>query len=157
MKKILIAAAIASALGVSTSAVAGNTQTMAVSATIAGTCKLQSATALAFGTIDPSVAIDAITTATVTYKCTNGLAPTALTGLTATGANDSLAQKRMLNGTTNFLNYQISFTSPTATGNGFGSGSTANTVTITGKILATDFQNASALTYNDTLTFTIAP
>src|SRR5258706_15029769 len=100
MKKILLASMIAAAFGASTSAFAGNTQTMAVSATITGTCKLQSAAALAVCSNDPSNLTAATANADVTYKCTNGNAPTSLT---AGGANDSGVQNRMLNRAAAFL------------------------------------------------------
>ena len=154
MKKILLASMIAAAFGASTSAFAGNTQTMAVSATITGTCKLQSSTAMAFGSIDPSSLTAATATAAVTYKCTSGTAPTALT---AVGANDSAGQKRMLTGASTYMNYSIAFTAPTTAGNGFGTGSTATTVSVTGTVAVADFSNAVAGAYADTLTFTIAP
>lgn len=154
MKKILLASLIATAFGASTSAFAGNTQTMAVSATITGTCKLQSSTAMAFGSIDPSSLIAASASAAVTYKCTNGTAPTSLT---AVGANDLLTQKRMLTGASTFMNYSIAFTAPTTAGNGFGTGSTATSVSVTGTVAVADFANAAAGAYADTLTFTIAP
>ncbi len=154
MKKLLLATLIASAVGVSTSAMAGNTQTMAVSATITGTCKLQSSTAMAFGSIDPSSVTAATAGANVTYKCTNGTAPTSLT---AVGANDSAGQKRLLTGASTYMNYSISFTAPVAVGGGFAAGVTATTVSVTGTIAVADFANATAGAYADTLTFTIAP
>ena len=155
MKKILLASLIATAFGASTSAFAGNTQTMAVSATIVGTCNLQSASALAFGNVDPSVAANVVKTATVTYKCTNGTAPTSLTDLSA---NNSAGQRRMKGAVSaSFMNYSVAYTAPTAAGNGFGSGSSATSVTVTGTLAFADFQNSVADTYNDTLTFTIAP
>ena len=154
MKKILLASLIATAFGASTSAFAGNTQTMAVSATITGTCKLQSSTAMAFGSIDPSSLTAASASAAVTYKCTNGTAPTSLT---AVGANDSAGQKRMLTGASTFMNYSIAFTAPTTAGTGFGPLTTATTVSVTGTVAVADFANAAAGAYADTLTFTIAP
>ena len=155
MKKILLATLIATAFGASTSAIAGNSQSMAVSASITGTCKLQSSAPMAFGAIDPSSTTAATAPASVTYKCTNGTAPTSLV---AVGANDTTAgQKRLLTGTATFMNYSIAFTAPTTAGNGFGTGSTATTVSVTGTVAVADFANATAGLYADTLTFTIAP
>lgn len=154
MKKILLATLIAGAFAASTSAIAGNSQSMAVSASITGTCKLQSSVPMAFGAIDPSSTVAATAPASVTYKCTNGTAPTSLV---AVGANDSAGQKRLLTGAATFMNYSIAFTAPTTAGNGFGTGSTATSVSVTGTVAVADFANAAAGAYADTLTFTIAP
>lgn len=156
MKKLLIAIAVSGACFTSVAQAGTATGTMAVSATVSGTCKITTApTAMAFGTIDPStVAADVLKSSTFQYKCTNGLAPTGLGD--DLGLNEVGTQMKMKVGAA-LLNYGIVYTKTgLAAGNGFGTGSTANTITVDGTILLTDAQNAAAGAYVDTVTFTLS-
>jgi spore coat protein U-like protein len=136
-----------------------DTYSLSVSATVQGVCKFTQAAGqtLTFannvtGGIDPSLATNATANATVTYKCTNGTAPSAFTG---TGTHDLAGNKRVVNGV-NAMVYTVSLTGGGA-GDGFGPGSTNKTLTVAGTIDPTQFQGAPAGTYTDTLTLTIAP
>jgi hypothetical protein len=53
--------------------------------------------------------------------------------------------------------YTITWTAPTAKGSGLGSSVTGVTVTLTGKILGTDYVNAAAGAYTQTIDVVIAP
>jgi Spore Coat Protein U domain len=155
MKKILIAAAIASTLGVSTSAVAAGTQTMSVTATVSPKCSFTTtSTTMDFGTIDPSIVAANVTSTggTLSYKCTNKTTPTSIT---VTADANGTAAAPLLKSGVDTLAFSVAVPALTA-GTGFGAAA-AQTVTITGTITLANAQAAAAGTYTDTLTFTIAP
>ena len=154
MKKLFIAIAVSGACFAGAAQAASTTGTMAVSATVSGTCKITTApTAMAFGTIDPSVVAAAVTApSSFLYKCTTGLTPISL--VDDNGLNEVTTQMKMASGA-NRLNYGIGYTATLAAGTGFGSGSTATTISVAGTIPLTDAQNAAAGAYTDTVTFTL--
>jgi spore coat protein U-like protein len=158
MKSLKIAriAAVALVAAASAAAFAADSQNLAVSATVSGTCKLTAYPAMSF-TLDPSVGGAASATSAVQYKCTKGLSAGSFTvggqSNGTTGAGGTLT-----NASTDTIAYTINWTTPGAfTGTGFGAGSTANTVTLNGAIAAAAYQNVSAGTYNGTIAVTIAP
>jgi hypothetical protein len=157
--KVLASAIVAAGLVVSSSAFAGGTTNMAVTAQITGVCKIIApVSALSFGAIDPSGVANVTTTATFTTKCSNGTVETASTD--NSGNNAVGAQKRMQTTAPagNFLAYGVAYAGDTTTGQGFGAAIVANTVTITGTITPAQFQNAVAnATYTDTVVITVAP
>lgn len=159
MKNSTIVKAIAVALltGSVGLAAASDTQNLTVSASVSGVCKFTAGTpTLDFGTIDPSgTAAIPGTASAVSYKCTKG---TAATGVTADNGLNFSATKRMKGpGAADFIPYTLTITGGTATGDGFGTGSTTDPVNITGSIAAADYQNASAGAYTDTIVLSINP
>lgn len=154
MKKLILASALSGLFMTGAAQAATDTATMAVSATVSGTCKITTnSTPMAFGTIDPStVAIAPTATSTFSYKCTTGKSPTALGD--NLGTNESGTQMRMAGGV-NFLNYGIAYTATLAPGTGFGTGSTATTISVLGTIPLNEAQNAVAAAYGDTVIFTL--
>lgn len=135
---------------------ASTTHAVAVSATITGNCKFQAASGatLAFGTIDPSGAGNVTTSGTATYRCTTGVSPTVTSddGLNELAAG---APRMRIGATTNYLPYSFSLAGLVA-GTGHGAGND-KTLTINGTVLQSDYANAAAGAYVDTLTLTIAP
>lgn len=156
MKKLLIATAISSLFLAGAAQAAGTANaTIAVSATVSGTCKITTAgSGMAFGTIDPSVVAANVTaSATFGYKCTTGLTPVITDDL---GLHEVGAQRKMSDGATNTLNYGVANVPPgTPAGNGFGAGSTERVYTVNGTILLADAQSAAAAVYADTITYTL--
>jgi len=139
------------------------TANLSVSATINNNCTITTA-AVGFPAYDPIVthaaAPDDSTSGSVTITCTKGSATTIGLGL---GANASGSQMRMLNGTTNFLNYALYQDSGHATlwGNS-GAGllspvaapsKAPRTFTVYGRIPAG--QDLPAGTYTDTVVATV--
>lgn len=158
MKSKLLALALVSAgLAASSAAMAASTtHTLAVSASVTGNCKFNSAgpTALAFGAIDPSSTTDATATATVTFRCTTGTTSsmTSDDGLYESG----VGAPRMKDAGTNYLPYSLSLVGAAQVGSGHGAAGD-KTLTVNGTVLVADFQNATAGAYSDTVTLTIAP
>lgn len=143
-------------------ALAADSQNMTVNATVPGICKLQTLPTMGFS-LDPSSAAAGAATATVSYKCTKGTSGgTFKVGSSATGAYTSgttQATGALAGGTSSdLLQYSITWTVPGAyTGTGFGTGSTANPILLTGAIANAQFANAAADTYTNTVAIEIAP
>ena len=86
------------------------------------------------------------------YKCSKGVTPATFT----VGGVAAAYSGNLMNGTL-ALPVGITWTAPTAPGDGLGSGVTPISVTLTGTILGTDYQNAAAGTYTKTIAVTVAP
>ena len=156
MNKSIRAAAVAALALAASAGFAADSQNLAVSATVSGTCKLTAVPAMAF-TLDPSAGGLGTASSAVQYKCTKGLAAGAFTvGTVSNGATGYSGT--LTNAGTDTIAYTVKWAGPAAfTGTGFGAGSTANTVTLNGEIAATAYQNVAAGTYNATVAVTIAP
>jgi len=101
-----VAACTALALGARSASAATATANLAVSATVTNNCTISTA-ALAFGSYDPVVAnasTDLDGTGTVTIACTKGSTATVGLGL---GANVSGTTRRLSDGSTNYLTYEL--------------------------------------------------
>jgi hypothetical protein len=158
-----IRAALAAALlAIAGSAGAGGNHVIAVSASVTGTCVVNTAAStLAFGALDPAVGgtVNA-TWSGGTFRCTNGTAYTVASddGLwesAAGGANNrmKLAAASDCSVATNCIRYTL--TSATA---GTGAGMTTNiSFVVTGQTGTADYQNAAQGAYADTVTLTVAP
>lgn len=150
--------AIAAALAVLAASAFADTQNLTVSATVRGVCKFTSGAQTLSFDIDPSTptSVSGVMSGAVTYKCTNG---TAGTGVTADNGLHFSGGHRMSSGgaTPTYLPYALTVSGGTATGNGFGAGSTDNPVTISGTVAATDYANLPATSFSDTVVLTLAP
>jgi spore coat protein U-like protein len=157
-KLIALALAATGALFAAPAFAASTTHTLAVSATVAGVCRFQTAgpTALTIatgaGVIDPSAVGPATGTANVTFRCTTGTT-SAIAG--DNGLNFLGASRRVKNGTA-FMNYTFALVNAAQVGTGHGAGQD-KTVQVNASIIAADFQNAVAGAYTDTVVLTITP
>lgn len=149
----LISALCVSSLLGNTTALAGDTANVAVSASVTGTCKFNSGGSIAF-TLDPTSA--AAATGVVTnpaFWCTKGTSYTVTdnSGLYAASGARRLRHSTIL---TEFIPYTFSYT---ATGSGTGK-TTPITLTLgSASVANVDFVNAAAGPYADTVILTIAP
>ncbi len=131
--------------------VAGDTATVSVSATVVGTCKFTSGGSISF-TLDPSVGGNVNGTVTQpTFWCTKGASYniTDDDGLYESGTTHRMKHETL----TEYIPYSFTYTA-TGTGNG---PSNSITMNISSTVLALDYLNASAGSYSDTVTLTIAP
>jgi spore coat protein U-like protein len=152
MKKTILCALLAASFAAP--AIAGDTATLAVSATVSGTCKFTTGTfAMAFGTLDPSLAANQTQTTALTFKCTKGQAATSFSFDTDA---TSPASVNISNGTDN-IPVALAWTAPAAVGTGFGVGSTAISMNVVGDILAADYANVSAGVYTRNVAVVVAP
>lgn len=147
----LIGAACALTLLGNTPALATDTATVGVSATVTGTCKFTSGGAVSF-TLDPSVGGPVTGSITQpTFWCTKG---TSYTLTDNNGLYVSAGAQRMKHGSAaEYIPYTFTYTS---SGNGTGP-ATPITMDIASQVAATDYLNASAGSYADTVTLTITP
>jgi spore coat protein U-like protein len=158
-----VGAAIAVAgFGSATVSAATATANLGVSATVTNNCTISTA-ALAFGSYDPVVANASTNldgTGTVTVACTKGASATIGLGL---GSNASGSTRRMGDGATNYLTYELYQDSGRTTvwGNA-GAGllspaaapsKAARNFTVYGRV--TSNQDVPAGTYNDTVVATV--
>ena len=151
MKRNLILALLAASFTVP--AIAGDTATLAVNATVSGTCKFTTAAfTMDFGTLDPSAAANQSQTTALTYKCTKGAPATSFTF-------DGSAVPVSVNITngTDSIPVALSWAVPAAQGTGFGAGSTAISMNVVGSILGTAYANVSAGAYTKNVTVVVAP
>ncbi len=147
------------------SAFAADSTTLAVSATVTGTCKLYTSAGggalgagtltMGFGGIDPTSAGPATATTDVFFKCTKGSTPAFTVGGSATSPyGGTLTGSGTATG--NSMTYSIAWTAPGA-GSGAGFGVNAQSVTLNGSILAAQFSIAAAGPYAETVTISLAP
>jgi len=151
MKKTILCALLAAAFAAP--AIADNA-TLAVSATVSGTCKFTTGTfTMAFGTLDPSTAANQTVTTALTYKCTKGQAATSFSFDTNA---TSPASVNITNGTDN-IPVSLAWTAPATVGTGFGVGSTPISMNVVGDILAASYANVSAGVYTKNVAVVVAP
>lgn len=145
--------ALCAAAGISsTAALAADTASVAVSATVSGNCKFNSGGAVSF-TLDPSATADAAGTVTQpAFWCTKG---SSFTLSDDDGANESgVGAQRMKHATlAEYIPYSFAYTT---SGTGTGKG-TPITLDISSTVVNANFVNASAGAYADTVTLTINP
>ena len=152
MKKTLICALLAASFAAP--ATAGDTATLAVSAVVAGTCRFTTGTFnMNFGTLDPAAAANQTQNTALSYKCTKNAAATSFS---FDGDATSPASVNITNGTDN-IPVALSWTTPVSVGSGFGAGSTAITMTVSGDILAADYADVSAGNYTRNVAVVVAP
>lgn len=152
MKKLIVVLIAISIIAMSGVAMAGDTATLTVSASVTGTCKFNAGATLDFGSLDPSSTADATAQVKPTYWCTKG---TTATGVTAGQGLNYSSSNRMAGGTpADFIPYSLSLTGGTQTGAGKG---TPLTLTIDGTITNANYINASAGSYTDSVVLTITP
>jgi len=157
MNKLLAVSMLAAGLA-STSAIAADSYSLSVSATVLGRCVFTQAAGQTLtltntlGGIDPSSATNATGNATITYKCTKGQAPAFTTNL---GANEGGTGSNRVTDGTGFMVYTVGLTSGGA-GTGFGAAEN-KTLSVAGTIVPAQFQNATVGTYTDTVTINVTP
>lgn len=134
-------------------AMAADTATVAVSATVLGTCKFISAGSVAFPDLDPSnpVVVNGVVTQPQ-FWCTRNAAYTLSDDFGVNEATAGTAPRRMTNGI-DFIPYTFTYR-PTGVGSGPAS---PITMDIAASISDVDYINASAGAYTDTVTLTINP
>jgi spore coat protein U-like protein len=140
------------------------TKTLTVTANIANRCAIQANATLAFGTYDPTSGTNLDASQAITFKCTKGsIFDIGLGGTvgsrTITNGTDTLAYELYSNAgrTTAWGNTQDTNTvdaddAADTTGNGIGSGSTAQSKTVYGRIAAGQDKESGSYTGSVTIT-----
>ncbi len=143
LKTIVIALVLAFVAG---SAFAAGSTDLTVQANVLGTCAFNAAAyTMDFGNLDPAAAVDTNASATLGFTCANGVNYTI----------DDISGARSMAGATDTLPYSIAAYANTGVGTG-----AADSVTLTGTVLAADYNLASgraAEAYSETVTININP
>ena len=137
--------------------------TLGLSTTVVGTCKVATPPGmLDFGTIDPSGSGNVTASTSFAMKCTKSTVSTAATD--DGGLHFSGGVKRMRHSVTAtaFLPYAVTYGGDVGfTGQGFGAGAAAQTVTVSGTVTSAQYQNAlmtvAGQLYSDTVIITVNP
>jgi hypothetical protein len=155
-----LAAVAAGVLGLAAAmpAVAADSATVTVNATVLGVCRFTTTTATVTitnggtgSTIDPSLTGNATGNATLQYKCTRGRTP----GFTLSPTSPTTVVCSTGACNTQSMPVSVALSGQTA-GQGFGSG-TEQTVTVTGTIIQADYVNATEGAYTRNVTVSITP
>lgn len=140
-------------ISIYTQSFAADTGTVNINASVVGTCKFTTNTANINVTLDPSVGGTVTGSGSLVFWCTKNASYTVTDddGLYETGAN----QNRVFNSTANeYIPYTFSYNPTSGTGNGPQNSITLN---VSASFAQTDYQNAAAGTYTDTVTITVNP
>ena len=153
MKKLVSITLLAASLASAGNALAGDTATLAISATVTGSCKFTTGSfTMSFGALDPAAAANQNQSTDLTFKCTKNTAAASFT----IDSQASPASVNIGNGT-DTIPVALTWTVPATEGTGFGAGSSAISMTVNGAILGTNYANVSAGAYTNTVNVVIAP
>ena len=136
---------------------AAGTNNLAVTATVLSksNCRFNSATSsLNLGNLDPANPIDVTLTATVGFVCRGSANPATFFNSDDGGLyNSGGPRMRHTTALTEFLPYSLTLSPVTATV----PKNVSQTLTITGKVLGSNYKNAYTGSYNDTVVISIVP
>jgi hypothetical protein len=154
MKKLLAITAAAAIVAMAGTALAADSNTLTVQASVTGTCKFSSPTStLNFGALDPSVGTDVTASTTTNFWCTKGVSTDVITA--GNGSNWS-GTKRQMKDTAgaDLIPYTLSLSKDSNPNVG---PATPRTLTIDGGVLGTDYTGKTASSYSDTVVLNITP
>ena len=155
MKRVIIVLGVLTFVSMAAVAMAADTATLTVRATVSQTCRFQGgpnpSLTLDFGALDPVAAPVVNTSTSIQFNC-NGVAPT----VTANNGNNFSGSRRMSDGaaTPSFIPYSLTLTPAPNGTEGWG---TPRTLTIDGQIAALAYQDFPAGAYTDSVTITLTP
>ena len=142
-------------------ALAGNTNTVEVTAVITGTCNFSAAnnaagnTTLDFGTLDQVAGGNAVaTTTSLSYWCTKGEVATGISAGSGNNSGAGCGGARCLSNGTDLIPYSLILSPSAATGAGK---STPLTLDIDGGMIEADYIDVSAGNYDDLVVLTMTP
>lgn len=128
---------------------------LSVAVDVAGVCKFSDTSYfMAFSNVDPSLKKDATAKATIAYQCTNGTKATSVQVNAKDSPTNLLLQDPANSSYT--LPVQLTWTTPSATGTGFGAGNDI-AFDVTGTVLASDLGKAVATSYRTRAALTVSP
>ncbi len=151
--KVLLMIALVVIVSLSSNAFGADTGTVNINATVVGTCKFTTNTANISVTLDPSVGGTVTGSGSLVFWCTKNASYTVTDddGLYETGPNAN----RVFNSlASEYIPYTFTYTPTSGTGSG---PQNTITLTLTASFAQTDYENAAAGTYSDTVTITVTP
>lgn len=150
-KKLIAAACATAAMVMSGAALAGDSHTITVNATVNGTCKFNTGTSTVNMTLDPTASTTVTGNAAVLYRCTKGTAPVFAL---SSGSTSSATGGNLQNGTET-----IPYTFSSVSG-GAGTGLSAGqdkTLSVTVSVNQANAAGVTPNTYTDTIAITLTP
>lgn len=155
MKKIVAIITAAAITAMAGAAMASDTNTLTVTASVTGACKFVSnSSTLAFGALDPAVGADVDKSVDIEFWCTKGVTET----FDAADGSNWSGSKRQMKETaaagTDLIPYDLTLTPDTNPNVGPG---TYRTLTVEGKVLGSDYVDKNAGSYTDSVLLTITP
>ncbi len=152
MKKLALVVVVTAVVALAGAAMAADTASVSVSATVAGVCKFQAGAKTVTFTLDPSVGGNVSgVVSQPTFWCTKGASYTITDDKGLNGGGTTYKMKHAT--LTDTIPYTFTYT---AAGTGTGA-SAPITMNIAGQVLAADYLNVSAGSYGDTVTLSINP
>ena len=135
-------------------AMAADTNTLTVQASVTGTCKFSTgASTLNFGALDPSLATNPSATTTTQFWCTKGVSTDVIAA--GNGLNFAGGKRQMKDAvSTDVIPYTLTLTKD---GNSNTGPAAPRILTIDGSILNSDYTGKSAGSYSDTVVLSITP
>ena len=154
MKKITAITLTAAIVALAGAAMAADSNTLTVQASVTGTCKFSSGTStLNFGALDPSVGTNVNGSTTTNFWCTKGVTTDAIAA--NNGANWSGTKRQMKDTVSaDLIPYTLTLTPDGSANTG---PAAPRTLTIGGTVLGTDYTGKTAGSYSDTVTLNITP
>jgi spore coat protein U-like protein len=155
MRKLLSLAIVFGLVLVAAVSFAADTNTLTVTASVAGTCKFVApkTSTLDFGSLDPSVGTNANASTTTQFWCTKGVTTDAVNA--GNGSHWAGGTRNMLDTvSTDLIPYTLTLTKD---GNPNAGPTSPRTLTIAGQVLGTDYTGKSAGNYSDTVIISINP
>ena len=150
-KKLIAAACATAAMLMGGAAVAADSHTITVNATVNGNCKFNVATSSVDMTIDPTATTTVTGNAAVLYRCTKGTAPVFALSSGSTGSDSG---GNLVNGAES-IPYTYTSTSGGA-GTGLGAGQD-KTLSVTVSVNQASAANVTPNTYTDTIAIDVTP
>lgn len=156
MKKLLAITAALAVMAMAGTAMAADSNTLTVQASVTGTCKFVTpkTSTLDFGPLDPSSTSNASASTTTQFWCTKGVTTDDITAGNGSNWSGSKRQMKAAGTSGDLIPYSLSLTKD---GNSNLGPASARTLTIAGTILNADYVNKTADNYSDTVTLTITP
>jgi spore coat protein U-like protein len=154
MKKLIVLMVAIGIIAMSGVAIAADTNTLTVQASVVGTCKFSSATStLNFGNLDPSSGANVNGTTTTQFWCTKGISTDVIA---ANNGQNFAGGKRGMKDTSgaDVIPYTLTLTKDANPNNG---PTAPRTLTIDGQVLGTDYTSKTASSYADSVTLNITP
>lgn len=158
MKKLLAITAAAAMLAMAGTAMAADSNTLTVTASVTGTCKFSTpkTSTLDFGALDPSVGTNVNGSTTTQFWCTKGVTTDTISAGNGSHWEAEVAAKRHMMDTVSgdFIPYSLTLTKD---GNANAGPASPRTLTIAGQVLGTDYTAKTAGSYTDTVVLNITP
>lgn len=150
-KKLIAAACATAAMLMGGAAVAADSHTITVNATVNGTCKFNAGTSTVNMTIDPTASTTVTGNAAVLYRCTKGTTPVFAL---SSGSTSSPTGGNLVNGSESI---PYTYTSVSG-GNGTGMGAGQDkTLSVTVSVNQANAAGVTPNTYTDTIAITLTP